>query len=310
MGMDLGLPIGDLLLLAGVLLATGVAVGLIAGLLGIGGGGILVPVLFEVFRAVGVDPALCIHLAVGTSLSVIVPTSLRSFQSHRAKGAVDMALLKSMALPVIAGVFLGVLVARYSDDTVLKAVWAGCASLLSAKLFFARESWRLGEVIPGNPGRAFFGGFVGLVSTLMSIGGGAFITAFMTLYGRPIHQGVATSSGFGPIIAIPATLAGDPRLRLGRLAGRGAAAGIPGLRQPPGHRHDRAGQRAGGAARRAHRPRHLPAQARARLRRLPGGGGGAVLLQPIRLEPVIGGGAVLLQPIRLEPVIRPRLPSG
>ncbi len=204
--MDLGLPIGDLLLLAGVLLATGVAVGLIAGLLGIGGGGILVPVLFEVFRAVGVDPALCIHLAVGTSLNVIVPTSLRSFQSHRAKGAVDMALLKSMALPVIAGVFLGVLVARYSDDTVLKAVWAGCASLLSAKLFFARESWRLGEVIPGNPGRAFFGGFVGLVSTLMSIGGGAFITAFMTLYGRPIHQGVATSSGFGPIIAIPATL--------------------------------------------------------------------------------------------------------
>ena len=204
--MDLGLPIGDLLLLAGVLLSTGVAVGLIAGLLGIGGGGILVPVLFEVFRAVGVDPALCIHLAVGTSLSVIVPTSLRSFQSHRAKGAVDMALLKSMALPVIAGVFLGVLVARYSDDTVLKAVWAGCASLLSAKLFFARESWRLGEVIPGNPGRAFFGGFVGLVSTLMSIGGGAFITAFMTLYGRPIHQGVATSSGFGPIIAIPATL--------------------------------------------------------------------------------------------------------
>lgn len=204
--MDLGLPIGDLLLLASVLLATGVAVGLIAGLLGIGGGGILVPVLFEVFRAVGVDPALCIHLAVGTSLSVIVPTSLRSFQSHRAKGAVDMALLKSMALPVIAGVFLGVLVARYSDDTVLKAVWAGCASLLSAKLFFARESWRLGEVIPGNPGRAFFGGFVGLVSTLMSIGGGAFITAFMTLYGRPIHQGVATSSGFGPIIAIPATL--------------------------------------------------------------------------------------------------------
>jgi uncharacterized membrane protein YfcA len=206
MGMDLGLPIGDLLLLAGVLLATGVAVGLIAGLLGIGGGGILVPVLFEVFRAADVDPALCIHLAVGTSLSVIVPTSLRSFQSHRAKGAVDMALLKSMALPVIAGVFLGVLVARYSDDTVLKAVWAGCASLLSAKLFFARESWRLGEVIPGNPGRAFFGGFVGLVSTLMSIGGGAFITAFMTLYGRPIHQGVATSSGFGPIIAIPATL--------------------------------------------------------------------------------------------------------
>ncbi len=152
--MDLGLPLGDPLLLAGVLLATGFVVGLLAGLLGIGGGGILVPVLYEVFTAVGVDPAICIHLAVGTSLSVIIPTSLRSFQSHRAKGAVDMGLLKAMALPVIAGVCLGVLVARYSDDTVLKAVWAGCATLMSAKLFFGRESWRLGDTIPGNPGRA------------------------------------------------------------------------------------------------------------------------------------------------------------
>jgi uncharacterized membrane protein YfcA len=206
MGMDLGLPLGDLLLLAGALLATGAVVGLLAGLLGIGGGGILVPVLYEVFTALGVDPALCIHLAVGTSLSVIVPTSLRSFQSHRARGVVDMGLLRSMALPVVVGVGLGILIARYSDDTVLKAVWAGCASLMSAKLFFARESWRLGDALPGNPGRALYGGFVGLVSALMSIGGGAFITAFMTLYGRPIHQGVATSSGFGPIIAVPATL--------------------------------------------------------------------------------------------------------
>lgn len=204
--MDLGLPIGDLLLLAGALLATGLATGLLAGLLGIGGGGIMVPVLYQVFTSLGVDPALCIHLAVGTSLSVIVPTSLRSFRSHRAKGAVDTVLLRSMALPVVAGVVLGALVARASDDTVLKAVWAGCATLMAAKLYFGRESWRLGDEIPGNRGRALYGGFVGLVSTLMSIGGGAFITTFMTLYGRPIHQAVATASGFGPIIAIPATI--------------------------------------------------------------------------------------------------------
>ncbi len=204
--MDLGLPIGDLLLLAGALLATGLVTGLLAGLLGIGGGGIMVPVLYQVFTSLGVDPALCIHLAVGTSLSVIVPTSLRSYRSHRAKGAVDTVLLRSMALPVVAGVLLGALVARASDDTVLKAVWAGCATLMAAKLYFGRESWRLGDKIPGNPGRALYGGFVGLVSTLMSIGGGAFITTFMTLYGRPIHQAVATASGFGPIIAIPGTI--------------------------------------------------------------------------------------------------------
>lgn len=204
--MDLGLPIGDLLLLAGALVATGLVTGLLAGLLGIGGGGIMVPVLYQVFTSLGVDPALCIHLAVGTSLSVIVPTSLRSFRSHRAKGAVDSDLLRSMALPVVAGVVLGALVARTSNDTVLKAVWAGCATLMAAKLYFGRESWRLGDEIPGNPGRALYGGFVGLVSTLMSIGGGAFITTFMTLYGRPIHQAVATASGFGPIIAIPGAI--------------------------------------------------------------------------------------------------------
>jgi len=204
--MDLGLPIGEVLLLAGVLFATGLATGLLAGLLGIGGGGIMVPVLYEIFGIIGVNPALCFHLAVGTSLSVIIPTSLRSFQSHRARGAVDLALLKSMAPAVIAGVCLGAVVARYSNDTVLKAIWASCATLMAAKLYLGRESWRLGDEIPGNPGRSLFGGFVGLVSTLMSIGGGAFITTFMTLYGRPIRQGVATASGFGLIIAIPGTL--------------------------------------------------------------------------------------------------------
>jgi len=204
--MDPGLPIGEYLALAGALLATGLVTGLLSGLLGIGGGGILVPVLFEVFRTLGVNPDICIHLAVGTSLSVIIPTSLRSFQSHRARGAVDMALIRSMALPVVIGVGLGSVVARYSDDTALKAVWAVCGAVMSAKMFFGRESWRLGDAIPSNFGQAVYGGFVGLIATLMSIGGGVFITTYMTLYGRPIHQGIATSSGFAPIIAIPGAI--------------------------------------------------------------------------------------------------------
>jgi len=204
--MDLGIPVGELITLVGALLAAGLVTGLLAGLLGIGGGGILVPVLFEVFAALGVEPGLRVHLAVGTSLAVIVPTSLRSFASHRATGAVDMALLKSMALPVIFGVTLGAVVARYSDDRVLKAVWVAFGGLMSAKLFFGRESWRLGSEIPGNPFRAVYGVLVGLVSTLLSIGGGAFITTLMTLYGRTIRQGVATASGFGPLIAIPGAL--------------------------------------------------------------------------------------------------------
>jgi uncharacterized membrane protein YfcA len=204
--MDLGVSIGDLAPLVGALLAAGLVTGLLAGLLGIGGGGILVPVLFEIFAALDVDPGVRVHLAVGTSLAVIVPTSLRSFQSHRATGAVDTALLKSMALPVILGVVLGAVIARYADDRVLKAVWVLFGGLMSARLFFGRDSWCLGDKIPGNPFRAVYGALVGFVSTLMSIGGGAFITTLMTLYGRSIRQGVATASGFGPLIAIPGAL--------------------------------------------------------------------------------------------------------
>jgi uncharacterized protein len=204
--MTLGIPAGELALLLCALLAAGFLTGLLAGLLGIGGGGILVPVLYELFGALGVDETIRMHLSVGTSLAVIIPTSLRSFAAHRARGAVDMEIVQSMALPVIAGVCLGAALARYSNDAVLKAVWAVAAVLMGIRLYFGRRGWQLGEEIPGNPFRMLYGGFVGLVSTLMSIGGGVFVTTMMTLYGRPIQNAVATSSGFGPLIAIPGAL--------------------------------------------------------------------------------------------------------
>ena len=204
--MDLGIPAGEVALLLAALLAAGFVTGLLAGLLGIGGGGILVPVLYELFGSQGVDEAIRMHLAVGTSLAVIIPTSLRSFAAHRARGAVDMEIVRTMALPVIAGVCLGAVLARYSDDAVLKAIWVLAASLMCLRLYLGRRGWQLGDTIPGNPFRMLYGGFVGLVSTLMSIGGGVFVTTMMTLYGRSIQNAVATSSGFGPLIAIPGAL--------------------------------------------------------------------------------------------------------
>jgi uncharacterized membrane protein YfcA len=204
--MDLGVPAGELALLLGTLLAAGFVTGLLAGLLGIGGGGILVPVLYELFGSLGVEDAIRMHLAVGTSLAVVIPTSLRSFAAHRARGAVDMEIVRSMALPVIAGVCLGAVLARYSNDAVLKSIWVLAATLIVIRLYFGRRGWQLGDTIPGNPFRMLYGGFVGLVSTLMSIGGGVFVTTMMVLYGRSIHNAVATSSGFGPLIAIPGAL--------------------------------------------------------------------------------------------------------
>jgi uncharacterized membrane protein YfcA len=197
---------GELAALLAMMLVGGLVMGLLAGLLGIGGGGIMVPILYELFSAIGVDEAVLMHLCIGTSLAVIMPTSLRSFFSHKAKGVVDMDLIRSMALPVVAGVVIGTLVARYSNSTILTAIWAGAATMMSLKMFFGRESWKLGDEIPGNPGRGLYGLLIGAMSALMSIGGGAFVTMMMTLYGRPIHQAVGTSSGFGPMIAIPGTL--------------------------------------------------------------------------------------------------------
>jgi len=204
--MDLGVPLGEVAVLVLALLAAGVATGLLAGLLGIGGGSILVPVLYEVFGSLGVDDAVRMHLAVGTSLAVIVPTSLRSFAGHRARGAVDMDLVRSMALAVVAGVCLGAVLARYSNEAAIKGIWVAAASLISLKLFLGGQDWRLGDAIPGQPFRAIYGAFVGLLSTLMSIGGGVFVTALMTFYGHAMQRAVATSSAFGPIIAIPGTL--------------------------------------------------------------------------------------------------------
>lgn len=204
--MFLGLPLNELLWLAGLLLAGGFALGIMAGLLGIGGGGILIPLLYELFGALGVDDDIRMHLCVGTSLAVIVPTSLRSFRSHRQKGAVDMEIVWSFAPWVVCGVLLGISLAKFSNQYLLKGIWIGAAVLIAGKLFFGRDRWRLGDTIPGNPFRMVYGFFIGVISTIMSIGGGAFVTGLMTLYGRPIHQAVGTSSGFGPMIAIPGAL--------------------------------------------------------------------------------------------------------
>jgi uncharacterized membrane protein YfcA len=204
--MDLAISPGGLIVLALALAAAGVVTGLLAGLFGIGGGGILVPVLYEAFGAVGVDPAIRMHMALGTSLAVIVPTSMKSFAAHRARGTVDSALVRRLALPVVAGVVVGIVVAGSSSSSALKWVWVVFATLMAAKLWFGRDSWRLGPDIPASWLVEAYGVLVGLISVLMSIGGGAYITTLMTLYGRPIHQAVGTSSGFGPLIAVPGML--------------------------------------------------------------------------------------------------------
>lgn len=189
-------------LAAGIVLAGGVA-GLLAGLFGIGGGAILVPVFYQVLGIAGVEEGIRMHLAVGTSLAIIVPTSIRSFLSHRAKGAVDMDLLKSFVIAVPSGVLLATLVFASISGRELRLVFAVIAILVGLRLLFNRASWKIGDELPVGPGRFAVGALIGFLSTLMGIGGGVLNNTFMTLFNRPIHQAVATSSGVGVLISIP-----------------------------------------------------------------------------------------------------------
>ena len=203
-GLDL--PMGELVTFALVIAAAGVVSGLMAGIFGIGGGAVLVPVFYQVFGLLGVDEAVRMHVSVGSSLAIIIPTSLRSFAGHHAKGAVDMDMLKSFLVPVPIGVVLASLTAAYISSEGLRIIFAVITLLVAFRLLFNRESWRLGADIPGNPVRPLIGVLIGYFSTLMGIGGGIMNNTFMTLFGRPMHQAVATSSGVGVLIAIPGTI--------------------------------------------------------------------------------------------------------
>lgn len=198
---------GDLLLpLVLALLAAGLVMGLLSGLLGIGGGGILVPVLYETFGALGVDPAIRMHMSVGTSLAVIGVTSMRTFTAHRKRGSVDIAVLKRLSPWFVVGVVIGVLFARAASGTALKWAWVVFGSLMALKLAFGREDWRLGDDIPRSWLVEAYAAAVGFISVLLSIAGAAYIVTLMTLYGRPILQAVGTSSGFGPLVSIPGVI--------------------------------------------------------------------------------------------------------
>lgn len=203
---DAGLDASQLVQLALLLVAVGALSGFLAGVFGIGGGAILVPVFYECFRLAGVPLEVRMPLCIGTSLAIIIPTSIRSWRAHYARGAVDMEILRTWWLPVITGVIAGSVTARYAPERLFKIVFVMVAWSAAARLLLARETWKFGDDLPRGPLMKIYGFFVGLLSTLMGIGGGLFSNLVMTFYGRPIHQAVATSSALAVLISIPGAL--------------------------------------------------------------------------------------------------------
>jgi uncharacterized membrane protein YfcA len=204
--MIAGLNASELTELAFLLVAVGALSGFLAGVFGIGGGAILVPVFYECFRLAGVPLEVRMPLCIGTSLAIIIPTSVRSYRAHRARGAVDMAILRIWWLPVLIGVIAGSVTARYAPERLFKIVFVAVAYSAAARLLLARENWKFGDDFPRRPLMRAYGFVVGLLSTLMGVGGGLFSNLLMTFYGRPIHQAVATSSALAVLISIPGAL--------------------------------------------------------------------------------------------------------
>jgi uncharacterized membrane protein YfcA len=205
--MDIsGVNVSEVVELAVLLVAVGLLSGFLAGMFGIGGGAILVPVFYECFRLAGVPIEVRMPLCVGTSLAIIIPTSIRSYRAHQARGAVDTEILRAWWLPVLIGVVAGSVIARYAPERLFKIVFVMVAWFAAARLLSAKESWKFGDDLPKGPLMRFFGLCVGLLATLMGVGGGLFANLLMTFYGRSIHQGVATSSAIAVLVSIPGAL--------------------------------------------------------------------------------------------------------
>ncbi len=196
----------ELLILVIALAATGAFAGLIAGLFGIGGGVVMVPAMYYVFGALGYDGDRTMHVAVGTSLAVIVATSLRSVSAHAKKGAVDFDVLKAWAPFIVIGTLIGTVVADYIPSRGLTGLFGAMALLLSLQFFFGRPNWKLADDMPGGLPRIALGNTIGLLSALMGIGGGVMGVTLMTLCGKTIHRAVATAAGFGVAIGAPGAI--------------------------------------------------------------------------------------------------------
>lgn len=189
-----------------LMLVIGGLAGIVAGLLGVGGGIVLVPALFYAFTSLGYAPENLMQLCVATSLATIVVTSLRSVQKHHHRGAVDWQVLRGWAPPIALGAVVGLVTASGVKSVTLMITFGILGTLVGLYMAFSRADWHLGKQLPKGGWRLLTGTVIGALSVMMGIGGGSFGVPMMTLYGTPIHRAVATAAGFGVIIAVPSVI--------------------------------------------------------------------------------------------------------
>lgn len=200
------LALADLALLTGFMLAIGAFAGVVAGLLGVGGGIVLVPAFYLVFERLGYESDFLMQICLATSLATIIFTSARSVTSHRKKGSVDTDILRTWGIGIMIGAVAGVIIAGRLNSQVLQAIFGILGCLIGIWFAFGKAEWRLGDVMPTGLSRAVTSPIIGFLSVLMGIGGGSFGVPLMTLFGTPIHRAVGTAAGFGMAIAVPSVI--------------------------------------------------------------------------------------------------------
>lgn len=209
---------GELWVLVAAMVATGLIAGVLAGLFGIGGGIVIVPVLESALGFVGVDPAIRMHCAVATSLATIIPTSVSSARAHHVRGAVDIVIVRRWSVYVLIGALAGAWVASGLHSRTLALVFATLALIVAIKMVLLPTTRNITDRVPAGPAVAIIPASIGALSSMMGIGGGTFSVMTLSLFGEPIHKAVGTSALLGLMIAIPGTAAyvlagwGDPRL--------------------------------------------------------------------------------------------------
>jgi len=188
------------------LVTTGIFAGILAGLLGVGGGIIIVPVLFFLFQSFGVSPESAMLVATATSLATIVPTSISSIRSHHLKGNVDFDLLKRWALFILIGVLAGSLLVTRIEGTILTILFGVIATLSALNMLLRTGKSALFQQLPNKVGQTVMGTSIGFFSSMVGIGGGTISVPLLTLYNYPAHKAVGTAATIGLIISLPGAL--------------------------------------------------------------------------------------------------------
>ncbi len=189
-----------------VLVACSLLAGVVAGLLGVGGGIVLVPVLDVILRAGGVSADWSMHIAIATSLATIIPTALVSSMAHHARGGVDWGIARAWAPGMLCGALAGSLLAAQTPDAWLAGGFGMVAAAVAAKMLLTSPDLRLADTSPRGVGGNLIAAVIGGLSAMMGIGGGTLSVPAMTLTGGAIHQAVGTAAFFGLLIALPGTL--------------------------------------------------------------------------------------------------------